>query len=240
MNQLSDTWNKIKRGPYMVYLFLTIQIVVYLLMEIFGARFGVFSGSENPYILTLFGAMSPQLIVENHEYWRFVTPIFVHIGLTHIAINSLTLYFAGRLLEPIIGHLRFFFLYMMSGIIGNLISFAFNNSGGVSAGASTSIFGMFAAFIVLGRIYSYHPMIRQMSQTMTMLIIMNLVMNLFSTGVDMFGHMGGALGGLLIMVVIGVPKNHLQNKMNVHQRIATGIFTVFLIGFCLFYGFSKF
>ncbi|HCM90887.1 MULTISPECIES: rhomboid family intramembrane serine protease [Vagococcus] len=240
MNQLSDTWKKIIRGPYFTYLFLVIQLIVYITMEVVGTRHGIFNGSENSGILTLFGALSPQLIVENHEYWRFITPIFIHIGFTHLALNSLTLYFVGRILEPIIGHARFFFLYLMSGIIGNLLSFAFGNSYGLSAGASTSLFGMFAAFIVLGRIYSYHPMIRQMSQNMSLLIILNLVMNLFSSGVDILGHLGGAIGGLLLMVVIGVPKNHLQNKLNHHQRIATGIFTIFLIIFCLIYGFSNY
>lgn len=238
MNQLSNTWNKIIRGPYFTFLFLTIQIGVYIIMEVVGASHGVFRGSENSGILYLFGALSPQAIIENHEYWRFITPIFIHIGFTHLALNSLTLYFVGRILEPIIGHARFFFVYIVSGIIGNLLSFAFGSSYGLSAGASTSLFGIFAAFIVLGRIYSYHPMIRQMSQNMTLLIIMNLVMNLFSSGVDILGHLGGAIGGLLLMVVVGVPKNHLQNKLNVHQRIATAIFTVFLIGFLLFYGFS--
>ena len=228
--------NKINRLPFFTYLFLGIQLIIFLAMEIVGMKLGLFGGSENSAILYLFGAMSPQAIIENHEYWRFITPIFVHIGLTHIGINSLSLYFVGRILEPIIGHTRFFFLYILSGVMGNLLSFAFGNAYGLSAGASTSLFGMFAAFIILGKIYSYHPMIQRMSQNMKLLIILNLVMNLFDSGVDILGHLGGAVGGILFMIILGVPRNTLQEKLNVHQRLATTIFTVFLMAFFLMYG----
>ncbi|MEG0254946.1 MAG: rhomboid family intramembrane serine protease [Vagococcus sp.] len=238
MNQFSSKWQRINRSPFLMYLFLGIQVIVFLGMELMGAKNGVLNGSENSAILYLFGAMSPQAIIQNHEYWRFVTPIFVHIGLTHLALNSLSLYFVGRILEPIIGHVRFFILYILSGIIGNLLSFAFGSSYGLSAGASTSLFGIFAAFIVLGKIYRYHPLIQQMSQSMTLLIIINLVMNIFDSGVDILGHIGGALGGVLLMIVLGVPRNNLQEKMNVHKRIAAAIFTVFIIIFCLVYGFT--
>ncbi len=238
MNQFSSKWNKINRIPFLTYTFLGIQVIIFILMEIIGVSNGIMNGSENSALLYLFGAMSPQAIIQNQEYWRFITPIFIHIGLTHLALNSLSLYFVGRILEPIIGHTRFFIVYLVSGIMGNLLSFAFGSSYGLSAGASTSLFGIFAAFIVLGKIYRYHPMIQQMSQSMKLLIILNLVMNIFDSGVDILGHLGGAIGGVLLMIVVGVPKNTLQEKVNGHKRIATAIFTVFFIGFCFMYGLS--
>lgn len=238
MSQFSSSWNRINRTPFFTYAFLAIQVAVFILMEFVGVRNGIVNGSENSSLLYLFGAMSPQAVIQNHEYWRFVAPIFIHIGLTHLALNSLSLYFVGRILEPIIGHMRFFIVYMVSGIMGNLLSFAFGSSYGLSAGASTSLFGIFAAFIVLGKIYRYHPMIQHMSQSMTLLIILNLVMNLFDSGVDILGHLGGAIGGVLLMIVVSVPRNNRQEKMNVHKRIIAGILTIFFIGFCLLYGFT--
>ncbi|MEG0284775.1 MULTISPECIES: rhomboid family intramembrane serine protease [Vagococcus] len=240
MSQISRKWNQINRSPYFTYLFLGIQVIVFVMMELSGRKFGLLNGSQNSSVLFYFGAMSPEAIIMNHEYWRFVTPIFIHIGLTHLAINSFSLYFAGRLLEPIIGHFRFFVLYMVSGIMGNVLSFAFGSPYGLSAGASTSLFGLFAAFIILGKMFPYQPMIRQMSQNMTLLIILNLVMNLFDSGVDILGHLGGAIGGILLMIVLGVPNKNLNVKFNPHQRIAMGIFTVFLLGFCVVYGLSRF
>ena len=122
--------------------------------------------------------------------------------------------------------------------MGNALSFAFGNPYALSAGASTSLFGMFAAFIVLGKIYKYHPMIRHMSQNMTLLIILNLIMNLFDSGVDILGHLGGAIGGVLLMIVLGVPRKSLDGKLNIHQRIAAGLFVIFLLVFCVYYGFK--
>ena len=238
MEPYLSSWNKINRAPFFTYLFLGIKLLIFILMEITGMRLGLIGGSENSQILFMFGAMSPETVVSQHEYWRFVTPIFVHIGLTHLAINSLSLYFVGRILEPIIGHTRFFILYLISGIMGNALSFAFGNPYGLSAGASTSLFGLFAAFIALGKMFKYHPMIRHMSQNMTLLIILNLVMNLFDSGVDILGHLGGAIGGILLMIALGVPKKSLNDTLNIHKRIAAGILVIFMIGFCIFYGFS--
>lgn len=229
---------KINRLPFFTYGFLGIQIIVYVLMELKGVRLGIINGSENSAILYLFGAMSPAAIAQEHDYWRLVTPIFIHIGFMHLALNSFSLYFVGRLLEPIIGNTRFFVLYMLSGILGNLFSFALGNPYGLSAGASTSLFGIFAAFVVLGKIFPYQPLIRQMSRNMGLLIMLNLVMNLFDSGVDILGHFGGAVGGVLLMLVLGVPKarNRGEVDINGHKRIVSGIMFVFLCVVCYYYG----
>lgn len=238
MTTYSRNWNRIKGAPFFTYLFLGIQLLVFIIMEVIGLKNGLVGGSENSQVLFMFGAMSPAAVVKYGEYWRFITPIFVHIGITHLAINSLSLYFVGRLLEPIIGHTRFFVLYLISGIAGNALSFAFGNPYGLSAGASTSLFGLFAAFIALGKMFPYHPMIRQMSQNMKLLIILNLVMNLFDSGVDILGHLGGAIGGLLLMIALGVPRKNADINLNIHKRISASIFVVFIIIFSIYYGFK--
>lgn len=234
-------WMRFKRGPYFTYTFLAIQIVVFILMELVGIRQGIYSGSEDVGILYQFGAMTHAAIILDGEFWRLVTPIFVHIGFFHLLLNSLGLYFVGRILEPLIGHTRFFLVYMLSGIFGNLWSFAFGSSNSISAGASTSLFGIFAAFIILGQIYKHHPGIKYMSRNMTLLILMNLVMNLFDSGVDIMGHFGGALGGLLVMMIVGVPSNRLGFNENIDWKkrvIALVFFVVLLVG-CFYKGFSR-
>src|SRR5699024_3526907 len=100
--------------------------------------------------LIYFGAKSNPAIVAG-EWWRLITPMFLHIGFTHILFNGLIVYFLGSQLEMIIGHFRYFLLYLLSGILGNAASFAFNFS--ISAGASTAVFGLFASTIVLGKLY---------------------------------------------------------------------------------------
>jgi len=236
-----STWSKIKRAPYFTYLFLGIQILVFVLMEIYGLRLGIYNGSENIGILSLFGAITHDSVVLYGEYWRFITPIFVHIGFFHLLLNSLCLYFVGRILEPLIGHMRFFIVYLFSGILGNLLSFAFGSTNSISAGASTSIFGIFAAFIILGQIYKNHPGIHYMSRNMTLLIVMTLISNLFDSGVDILGHLGGAIGGLLLMMIVGVPVKQLGFNENIDTRkriLALLLFILLSVG-CVYKGFNR-
>lgn len=239
-------WQQIKNGPWVTYLFLTIQIAVFLLMTITGLMRGYgLSGSYDGNILIEFGASSPTLMVYFNEYWRLITPIFVHIGWTHLLFNSIFLYFAGKDLETLMGHLWFFIFYMLSGFGGNLFSFAFARSESISAGASTSLFGIFGAFIAFGVIYRYHPQIQHMARNMLTLAVFNIVLNLFSSGVDILGHIGGLLSGLLLGFAITAPalKNSRYNIIeedNVHRRIVSAIGYVLFIGFMIVYAVRKY
>ena len=145
------------------HLFLAIQIVIFLLMTLNG-------GSTNVLTLILFGAKFNPAIAQG-EWWRLIAPMFIHIGFTHILVNSITLYYLGTQMESLYGSLRFALIYLLSGLMGNLMSFAFNDS--ISVGASTSLFGLFAAAIVLGRQFPYNLGIQQMARSFTMLIFLN-------------------------------------------------------------------
>ncbi|MGX7200402.1 rhomboid family intramembrane serine protease [Enterococcus nangangensis] len=224
-----------RQRPYVTYFFLLLQTILFLWMEIAGYGFG---GSQNVMILDQFGAMERSGILYQHEYWRFVLPIFLHIGWAHFAINSVTLYFIGEQVEMIYGHFRYFWLYLLSGVAGNVVSFAFGNANAISAGASTALFGLFAAFIVLGRLFKDNPAISMLVQRYLVFIGMNFIFNLFSSTVDMFGHIGGFVGGLLLAVSFNVPIK--DREVNLHERIVSGVLFVFLLGILVIYGFKKY
>lgn len=139
------------RRPLWTYAFLGIQTAVFLMMELFPRL-------EIPYYAGMYG---PYLVHFN-EWWRLVTPIFIHFGLMHFVMNSLILYFMGQQIEAIYGHWRFFLIYMFSGIMGNTASFAFNEANVLSGGASTSIFGLFGALFILGFHFKHNPAIQQL------------------------------------------------------------------------------
>lgn len=233
---------RIKNMPLMVWGLLGIQVLVFLSMTISGMSRGLgIDGSQDASLLISHGAMVKVMVTQLHEYWRFITPIFVHIGFMHLIVNSLTLYFIGTQLEAMLGHWRFLAVYLLTGVAGNVLSFAFGNANSISAGASTSLFGLFGIFVALGRVYPHHPMIQFMSQRMLTLIVLNLVMNLFSSGIDILGHVGGALGGFLLGFVISIPAltgtQYESSSHDVHRRIRFGLMFVFFIVFCLLYGF---
>lgn len=215
------TQMKIKRffrKPVVTYAFLFIQILAFILMTLDG-------GSTNAATLIKYGARFNQYIVLG-EWWRLITPMFLHIGFLHLLMNSVTLYYLGAYLEGLFGHLRFAGIYLLSGIAGNLTSFAFSNSL-LSAGASTALFGLFGSTIMLGQTFKHNPAIQQMAKNFGTLIVINIVFGIFSPSVGMAGHLGGLLGGFLIATAISVP-NPIKQWRN-KRLIYGGLFGAMVI-----------
>lgn len=183
---------------YVTWTLLAVTIGVFIVESLVG-------GSQNYQALLLMGAKTNNL-VQAGQWWRLITPIFLHIGIFHIFMNGFTLLYVGQILEPMVGHWRFFVIYMLSGIMGNLASFAFGANNVISAGASTSLFGMFAAFLALGFIYRENRFLRELGKSFLGLIAINLLMDLTMSGIDIWGHVGGAVGGLLLGYALGLPK----------------------------------
>ncbi|MFZ2671367.1 MAG: rhomboid family intramembrane serine protease, partial [Enterococcus aquimarinus] len=175
----------------------------------------------------------------NHEYWRFVTPIFIHYGLMHFAINSVILYYMGQQVEAIYGHGRFFLIYLLSGVMGNVLGFAFNDMNVQAAGASTSLFGIFGAFIVLGIHFKNNPGIQAMVRQFSLFIVLNLVFGLFDQTIDMYGHVGGLIGGILMGNIVALPMR-VGKTYSIHVRIISAMILLFLLFFCIVYGLKRY
>lgn len=238
-------YNKLKKSPWVTWCFLCIQCLVFLVITFEGLRYGLgFEGTSSLGLLVEYGAMNQQVVMETGEYWRLLTPIFIHIGWLHLLVNSVALYFIGMRLEGLVGHLRFAGVYLLSGIAGNLASFAFGDITTVSAGASTALFGMFAYFYALGKVYPYHPQISFMAKQMGTLIAINLFFNLYSSQIDMWGHVGGASGGFLLGFIVGIPilrNTQFQSaKIDRHSQIRATLAFIFLMLMCFFYVYRQY
>lgn len=217
-----SNWRLTKDSPYITYLLLFITIAVYLFMLL------RFRTTENTIALVIMGAKMNALIVLENEWWRLLTAAFIHIGFEHILMNGISLYFIGMELERIMGHWRFAVLYIVSAIGGNLLSFAFSPN--VSAGASTALFGTFAAFIVLAYLYPNHRYLSMRARTFTILLVLNLITGFTSTGIDYWGHIGGAIFGVLITFVIGLPiKNDFPRRYKLYSLLAIILITLILV-----------
>ena len=118
--------------PIATWAILGINVFIWLAMTVLG-------GSTNPYVLVRFGAKFNPLIVQG-QVWRLVTPIFLHIGLVHLAFNTYAIYAIAPQIERFFGTARFLSIYLLSGTYGVLLSFLLSPS--LAAGASGAIFGM--------------------------------------------------------------------------------------------------
>ena len=98
-------------------------------------------GSYDSATLLRCGAIRTLLLADG-EWWRAVTALFLHIGLKHLAGNMVALGVFGMLTLRAVGPGRLLFLYVLSGIIGNYVSYLWNPSFAVKAGASGAILGL--------------------------------------------------------------------------------------------------
>lgn len=196
MNQLRIRLRRLDQTPYMTVGLIGIMVIVFLAMTVAG-------GSTNVNVLITFGAKLNPLIQQG-QWWRLFTPMFLHIGFTHILMNMITLYFVGMQLEAAFGHWRYLTLFLVGGIGGNVASFCFSDS--LSAGASTAIFGLFGAFMMLGESFWQNPTIRSLARTFLAFVVMNLAFDVFTPGIDLAGHIGGLFSGFLVAYLVGVPR----------------------------------
>ena len=73
-------------------------------------------GMEPEPAVVFFGAKVNVLIAQG-EYWRLLTPMFLHVGLAHLFFNSYALYIYGPAVERLFGRLKFILVYLVSGLV---------------------------------------------------------------------------------------------------------------------------
>ncbi|MCT7718149.1 MAG: rhomboid family intramembrane serine protease, partial [Lactobacillus iners] len=83
-----------------------------------------------------FGCMNNIAVVTKLQFWRLFTAQFIHAGFFHIICNIVMIYFFGMYLEQFLGHIRYLTIYLLSGVGGNLLSFALGQDNVISCGAS--------------------------------------------------------------------------------------------------------
>ncbi|MGH1845744.1 rhomboid family intramembrane serine protease [Enterococcus gilvus] len=216
-----------REKPYVMYTLFAINTVVFLMQYL----------PPGLAIENQLGMFSPSIVFQ-HQYWRFVTPMFIHFGLTHFALNGVVLYYMGQQCEAIFGHVRFAIVYLLSGVMGNFASFAFNQPTTLSGGASTAIFGLFGAFLVIGMHYRDNGAVQALTRQFALFILMNLVFGLFDSTIDIWGHLGGIIGGALTGWAVAVP--HAQDRFSTRARVTSGMFFIFAIVLFVFFGLRKF
>jgi len=177
-------------APLWTYVFLAINVLIWLAMTLAG-------GSQDVRVLVRFGAKFQPLIVQG-EYWRLLTASFIHIGLLHLLMNAYALSIFGVQVEGRFGRLRFFLLYLLSGLAGTALSYV--GTSALSAGASAAIFGLIGAITAYYAIYRDAFGTQGRRQLSGLLIVMgyNLVWGLLNPQIDNLGHVGGLVAGLAL------------------------------------------
>src|SRR2546426_10284412 len=189
----------IRRSTY-TYVFFGLNILVFLLMALAG-------GSTNEPTLMAFGVKSNAEIAKG-QWWRFLTPIFIHIGLLHLFFNSCALWIVGPQVEKLYGGGRFVILYVLTGVAGVYGSYLYHPNT-ISAGASGAIFGLFGVLLAFGIRYrnSIPPFFKRAVGTGVLpVIVINLIIGFTIPAIDNSAHIAGLLAGAALGAVIPFQK----------------------------------
>ena len=165
---------------------LTISLIVLNVVFYFLA----FIGDENEYFF-LFAQVNSS-IINDYEYWRLFSSMFLHSDLLHLFMNMFALLLYGSLVEKFFKRYEYLIIYFLSGFLGNLFTLMLYPPNSLSVGASGAIFGLLGAAIVL--------VARSNERTVLVLAIIYLVYFLvasFQPGINAWAHLFGLIGGLL-------------------------------------------
>ena len=179
--------------PVATQALIALNVLVFIAETAAGAPLGGGGGG----VIFNDGALFGPYIAHQHEYWRLLTSGFLHDGLLHILINMLSLYFVGSVLEPAIGTVNFLAIYFASLLCGSFGALLFQPLV-PTLGASTAIFGIFGALIVVAR----RRGIPIWQSGLGVLLLFNLIFSVSFKGISLGGHLGGLIGGLITGWVI--------------------------------------
>ncbi|MFG1649287.1 rhomboid family intramembrane serine protease [Micromonospora sp. NPDC049275] len=196
-----------------------------------GSGFGGLMGGGTP--LTNWGSVLGLAVfpdgtlggIAEGQWYRLVTAMFLHYGVIHLLLNMWALWVLGRSLEANLGPLRFGALYLVAGLGGNVAAYLFSASNSATAGASTAVFGLFAALIIIER-----KLGRDISQVIPILVI-NLVFTLTVPGISIPGHLGGLVVGAAMSLVLAYAP---RGRRTLVQAVGAAIILLILLGLVLF------
>ncbi|KAK6150946.1 hypothetical protein DH2020_015878 [Rehmannia glutinosa] len=127
---------------YLIGVLLSINIAVFLFeiaTPVKSSDFELFS------LPMVYGAKINNLILTG-EWWRLVTPIFLHWGIFHIALGSWVLFTFGLEVSREYGSFTFLLIYVLGGISGNLISFLHTPE--PTVGGTGPVFAIIGAWLI--------------------------------------------------------------------------------------------
>lgn len=185
-----------RRGFFITPIIIDLNILIFMAMVISGLGFTYFKGSD---LLNLGANYRP--LTTNGQWWRLLTNTFLHGGLMHVLANMYGLLFVGLFLEPILGKIKYTFVYLATGILASAASIWWYDAT-VSVGASGAIFGLYGFFLACLLLKVFPPEFGKAFLASTLIFIgFNLLMGI-AGGIDNAAHIGGLLSGFILGLIM--------------------------------------
>ena len=186
-----------RKTAYVNTAIIIINVLCFLYLELQGS-------TENAGFMLAHGAMFAPLVVDHGQYYRLVTSVFMHFGVSHLMNNMLVLFVLGDNLERALGHVKYLIFYLLCGVGANLVSMTVNLMTGslsVGAGASGAIFGVVGG---LGEAAGVNRGRREdrTSRQLGVMILLTLYHGFTSMNIDNAAHIGGLAAGILLGILL--------------------------------------
>lgn len=184
-----------------------INILIFLFVELSGQI-----GEQ----LFINGAMEWRSICLDGQYYRIVTCMFLHFGISHLFGNMLFLFLIGSYLERVVGTIRYLILYFGAGIGSSVISLLYyrhQDANVISVGASGALFGVVGALLYI--IIRNKGRLEELNwRSFLIMIIGTISVGFFTDNVDNAAHVGGLIAGFFLAVLCYIPR---KKKLNLRK-----------------------
>jgi membrane associated rhomboid family serine protease len=225
--------------PYIfTIIFLIANIFVFMLMWS-ASGMGNNALSEFPFqVLIAYGAKLNSMINRQHEWWRFVTPVFIHVNLIHLMVNMYSLWVVGPYVEKLYGSAKFVVFWVLTGAAGVMASyltvrpgvplnslgrFLFKQADTPSAGASGALFGLVGVLFVFGikfRRELPEGFKRAFGTGLLPMILLNLFIGYLGRGfIDNAAHLGGLGAGAALALMVGYKRPGERTSVSVSWHV---------------------
>lgn len=152
--------------------------------------------------LAALGGLNRDLVLEDGQWFRLISAVFLHGSVIHLLCNAAVLGFAGWNLERIVGSRWLAAVYAAGALAGAFMSMLYNPPNVVSVGASGAIMGLLAALFVLTFRERWGAARLERQVFLLRLLVPALLPVAAGAHVDVSAHIGGAIGGAVIGLLV--------------------------------------
>lgn len=143
--------------------------------------------------------------VMSGDYWRLLTPVFMHSAVMHFLFNSFALILFAPALEAMLGRWKFLLIYLATGILGNVATLTAGLSYPNHLGASGAIYGLLGLYLFM--IWRRPQFIDAGSRQMILVLVLIGAVYSFFPGINAYAHFGGLIAGFVLAPLV---MNNLQ------------------------------
>ena len=169
-----------------------VTVLILIMMIVFVlVLFPIFPGN----VLFYYGA-GVNLYIADGQWWRLITPIFLHSTFTHLLFNGFSLAIFGPFLERLLGTVKFSIFFLSTGILANIATFLINPLTYNHVGASGAIFGLLGSFLYLV-LFNKTNFTNNERNTVYTLTGIAIIMTFIQPQINVIGHLAGLATGFL-------------------------------------------